>query len=217
MTTSTAIGSSGAIPELLHAGGLGAVRAAIDAPVLLDAVADDAAIAVGARRREGLDGALEAVERVRGASHRDLEGLVVLVSAHLTASGGHRRPPCEWTRGALVGTSLALGHLPHRLRRAQTLLDLGYVGKADHADQPAVLVGDDHARLLALSHELLRVRDVVVGTASDDFRSHDVGGGRGRRPTLCDDADAEVTVGDRAQHLLARVADRQEPDLRIAH
>src|SRR5439155_16499264 len=76
---------------------------------------------------------------------------------------------------------------------------------------------DDHARLLALSHELLRVRDVVVGTASDDFRSHDVGGGRGRRPTLCDDADGDVTVGDRAQHLLARVADRQEPDVRIAH
>src|SRR5207244_2101390 len=83
------IGPSGAIPELLRAGGVSAVGAAIDAPFLLHAVADDAAIAVGASRREGLDGALEAVERVRGASHRDLKGLVVLVSAHLTASGGH--------------------------------------------------------------------------------------------------------------------------------
>src|SRR5207253_8576276 len=156
--------SSSPIPELLHAGGVSAVGAAIDAPVLLDAVADDAALAVGASRREGLDGALEAVERVRGASHRDLEGLVVLVSAHLTASGGHRGPPCEWTRGALVRTSFALGHLPHRLRRAQPFLDLGDIGEADYADQPAVLVSDDHARLLALSHELLRGRDVVVGT-----------------------------------------------------
>src|SRR5205814_7850111 len=154
--------SSSPIPELLRAGGVSAVGAAIHAPFLLHAVADDAAIAVGARRREGLDGALEAVERVRGASHRDLEGLVVLVSAHLTASGGHRAPP--WARGALVWTGLAVGDLPHRLRRARPFLDLRNVGKADHSDQPAVLVSDEHARLLALSHELLRFRDVVVGT-----------------------------------------------------
>src|SRR5262245_41313317 len=84
--------SSGAIPELLHAGDLGAMGAAEDAALLLQAVADDAAAAVGAHRREGLDGALEAVERVRGASHRHLEGLVVVVSADFTGSR-HVGPP----------------------------------------------------------------------------------------------------------------------------
>src|SRR4051794_18839399 len=62
----------------------------------------------------------------------------------------------------LVRTGLAVGDLPHRFRRARPFLDLGDVGQADHADHPAVLVGDDHARLLALSHELLRDRDVIV-------------------------------------------------------
>src|SRR5712692_2038460 len=84
--------SSGAIPELLHAGDLGAMGAAEDAALLLHAVPDDAAAAMGAHRRKGLDGALEAVERVRGTSHRHLERLVVLVSAHLTGSW-HLGPP----------------------------------------------------------------------------------------------------------------------------
>jgi hypothetical protein len=64
---------------------LGAVGAAEDPAVRLDAVADDLATAVAARRRERVDRALEAVEGVRGTvGGGHLKRLVVLVSAHLT-------------------------------------------------------------------------------------------------------------------------------------
>src|SRR5688572_30047176 len=74
--------------EPAHARLLRAVGAAEDAPVGLDAVANHPATAVLARRGETVDRALEAVERVGRAGHRDVEGLVVFVSAHFTP--GHR-------------------------------------------------------------------------------------------------------------------------------
>ena len=43
-------------------------------------MADDADAAVVTRRREGVDGTFEAVERMRFAPHHDLKRLVVVVA-----------------------------------------------------------------------------------------------------------------------------------------
>ena len=60
-----------------------AVRAAEDRAAVLHAVPDDSTAAVRARRRQGLDRALEAVVGSRYAPHADLEGRVVVVAAHV--------------------------------------------------------------------------------------------------------------------------------------
>ena len=62
---------------------------AIDAIVRLDAVTDDAAIAMLANGGERMNGAFETVELARHAVHDDGEGIVVIVSAGFTF--GHRR------------------------------------------------------------------------------------------------------------------------------
>src|SRR5512134_2126147 len=72
-----------------------AVLAAEDLPVVLDAMADDAAVAVRASRRELRDRALEAVEGVCGAvGHLHRERLRVAVAAdfasrHVASSSFH--------------------------------------------------------------------------------------------------------------------------------
>src|SRR5438105_4687245 len=72
----------------------GAVRAAVHRAVGFHAVAEDAAAAVAAERRELLDRALEAVERVRvAAGDADGEGLVVTVAADF--AGAHRLAPMQ--------------------------------------------------------------------------------------------------------------------------
>jgi hypothetical protein len=50
----------------------------------LDAMPDDPAAAMGARRREGVDGALEAVERVDFTAHNHLKTFIILVAANFT-------------------------------------------------------------------------------------------------------------------------------------
>jgi hypothetical protein len=55
--------------------------AAIDRAVCLDAVADDAAATVCARRGKRLDGAFKAIERVRVTSLGDLKGFIVFIAA----------------------------------------------------------------------------------------------------------------------------------------
>src|SRR5690348_553799 len=63
---------------------LRAMRAAVHhAAAGLDAVADDLAAAVIAHRRDRMNRALEAVERPRPAVRGNLEGLVVVVAAHV--------------------------------------------------------------------------------------------------------------------------------------
>src|SRR5262245_41440457 len=74
-----------------HAFLLGAVGAAEDFAIRLDAVTDHPAIAVGTARGHGLDGAFEAVEGHRPASLRHLQGLVVIVTANVAAR--HRAAP----------------------------------------------------------------------------------------------------------------------------
>src|SRR5579885_1717506 len=59
------------------------MSATIDHPVRLHAVADDPAVAMRARRCDHRDRALEAVERMRLAVHRDLERALVIVAAHV--------------------------------------------------------------------------------------------------------------------------------------
>jgi len=66
----------GAIAETTHALMLGAMRAAEDLAAGLDAMADDPATAMAASRRQGLDGALEAIERHGLAAQADAERLV---------------------------------------------------------------------------------------------------------------------------------------------
>src|SRR5512134_121090 len=78
----------GTVLEAFFAGVAGAVRAAVHLSAGLDAVADDAALAVRAGRRERLYRALEAVERMRGAGEGDVHRLVVIVAAGLTAGHG---------------------------------------------------------------------------------------------------------------------------------
>jgi hypothetical protein len=70
-----------AVAEAFVALMLGAMHAAEDGVTMLHAMTDDAAAAMRADRREGGDGAFEAVEDERAAAHGDLEALVVVIAA----------------------------------------------------------------------------------------------------------------------------------------
>jgi hypothetical protein len=73
-----------AVFESFDARHLGAARATIESPFVLDAVPDDLTAAMRALRRQGVDGALERVEDVRFPLHRHGERLVVIVAADFT-------------------------------------------------------------------------------------------------------------------------------------
>ena len=74
-----------AIVDARNATRLGTVRATIECASRLDAVPDDLAMAMGACRGKGMDGALEAVERARRTLRTDhLKRLVVIISADIT-------------------------------------------------------------------------------------------------------------------------------------
>src|SRR5690606_38378050 len=81
-----------AVFQSVHARLLRAVAATDVASLGFHAMADDRAVAVAAARRHQADGAFEAVEGVRPARHRDLEGLVVVIAALVAAchAGLHR-------------------------------------------------------------------------------------------------------------------------------
>ncbi len=87
-----------------------------DPAVRLDAVSDDLAPAVLARRREGVNRALEAVERVRRALDSNLEGLVVVVSADLAAR--HTRLILVWA-ALREDTNNSVTILEFRVRTAE--------------------------------------------------------------------------------------------------
>src|SRR5262245_9106637 len=80
----------------------GTMRAAIEAPVCFDTVADHSAATVRADGRQGVNGTLEAVEHVRLGALGNPERFVVLVTTDLT-SGHDRRAclvsRCRWRRG----------------------------------------------------------------------------------------------------------------------
>jgi hypothetical protein len=82
----------GPIRYALCPGHTGAVGAAVDGAVGLNAVADNPATAMLASRGECMNCTLEAVEHVWLVPwHGHLEGLVVLISTHLTL--GHLNSP----------------------------------------------------------------------------------------------------------------------------
>src|SRR5882724_7766791 len=72
--------------------------AAEEAAGLLQPMAQDLDAAGGADRRQGMDGAFEAVEHVRLAVLRDLESLVVVVAAGFAFR--HGRPPSSLERSS---------------------------------------------------------------------------------------------------------------------
>src|SRR5712692_1520177 len=80
---------SRAVGEAAFAGVAGAVGAAEERAGGLHAVADDLAPAVRTDWGQSVDRALEAVERVSVTRHADLECLVVVVAADVTARHGH--------------------------------------------------------------------------------------------------------------------------------
>src|SRR5690606_31546572 len=86
---------SDAVAQPDDARGLGAVVAAEEAAVGLEPVTDDPAAAMAAHRREYVDRALEAVEGIGALVLRDLEGLVVVVSAVIAASHDVLRACCD--------------------------------------------------------------------------------------------------------------------------
>jgi hypothetical protein len=71
------------------AGFLRAVGATVERAPRFNTMPDDSAVAVRARWRERMNGALEAVENVRLPGVNDLEGLVVVVSADLALTHGN--------------------------------------------------------------------------------------------------------------------------------
>ena len=108
---------------------LGAMAAAVDLAIRLDAVSDDATIAVIAFGRERVNRALETVERVVFTIGDDLEGFVVIIAANFAACYGsspHKgvfgnaryasiprkivQVPCRWLPAALAAICATIGH-----------------------------------------------------------------------------------------------------------
>jgi hypothetical protein len=89
------------------------VGAAVEAAGSLHAVADHPATAVLADGRHLVDGALEAVEHMDRTRGVDLEGLVVVVAAHLTSRHGHisLQDAPEWEEQSSVDLANATDHL----------------------------------------------------------------------------------------------------------
>src|SRR5262245_59746370 len=69
----------------------GAMSAAEHRAVLFDAMTEYLATAMRTRGRQGMDGALERIESMLLAFHRDREGFVIVISANVTS---HRSTPC---------------------------------------------------------------------------------------------------------------------------
>ncbi len=76
-----------------------AMGAAVNASAFLDVVADDATTAIPALGREGMDGALKAVEDMLPALHHHFERFFVVVSANFTLS--HVNGSCVARRATL--------------------------------------------------------------------------------------------------------------------
>jgi hypothetical protein len=74
-----------AIADVSNARLVSAIRATIHFRVRLDAVANDLALAMSARRRDGVNRAFEAIEDVCATADSNFETLVVFVSADLAS------------------------------------------------------------------------------------------------------------------------------------
>jgi hypothetical protein len=111
-----------AIFQLRCAGRACTVNAAEDLFICFDTVADDAAIAMRANRRQRVDCAFEAIEGVTLSAHNDFKGLVVFVFADfahrhtqlLRARGGSRW--CLFTVATVFPVAKRAGHHRYRLQ-----------------------------------------------------------------------------------------------------
>ncbi len=84
---------------------MGATGAAVESAAMLDTVPYDLAAAMGADRGQGVDRALERVERVRPAIQRHGEGLVVIIAADLALRHwSTSRAGVDWS-GVSIGLS----------------------------------------------------------------------------------------------------------------
>src|SRR5262249_54121260 len=79
---------SGAVPQSRHPFVLGAVGTAVNDALFLHSMPDHSAAAMGANRRQRLDGTFEGIENMLAAAHRHGERLVVLVLANVALSHG---------------------------------------------------------------------------------------------------------------------------------
>ena len=76
---------AGAVLDRVCALMMSAMRAAIDASIRFRAMTNYATAAMGARRRQCVNGALETIESMRGAVHDYLKRLIVGVAANFAA------------------------------------------------------------------------------------------------------------------------------------
>src|SRR5262245_36325984 len=79
---------SGVIGDLRHTSLAGAVSAAVEGAVRLDAMANDLATTMIADRRQLVDGALKTIKYMALASGNHLERQVIVVPANFTRSHG---------------------------------------------------------------------------------------------------------------------------------
>jgi hypothetical protein len=82
------IGTSDAIVNTHDTGFLRAMSTAVERALGFDAMADDSALAVRARRRQCVDRALETVENVGLSGVNHFKGLIVVVSADFALGHG---------------------------------------------------------------------------------------------------------------------------------
>jgi hypothetical protein len=82
----SAVRRSGAIFQVRFAGLASAVDAAENLPVCFNAVSDNSAVAMRANRRQRVDGALEAVERMVLPANDHFKRLVIFVFANFACS-----------------------------------------------------------------------------------------------------------------------------------
>src|SRR6266567_102309 len=116
------IGRVHSVPNLGDTLGLpGAVGAAVEATADLDAVADNPAAAPLADRGHLLDGALKAVEDVPVPGRHHLEGLVVVIAAHLADRHPDHLPTTSRLRCTAPGASVN-GHQTGRARETRSSL-----------------------------------------------------------------------------------------------
>jgi hypothetical protein len=112
------------------------MSAAVYRPARLDAVAEDAAAAVPARRGERLDGTLEAIEGVGLPRQGDGKGLIVVIAAGFAPRHGDLLPlmaedpvvPSRLIRPAAARRAAILllnSRPPLRKPRARVIMDVG--------------------------------------------------------------------------------------------
>jgi hypothetical protein len=80
---------------------VGAIRTTVEGPARLNPMPDDLAPAMVTGRGQSMDGAFEAVEDVRLASHDDLEGFVIIIPTYFTSSHFRRSFPLRTSQSAL--------------------------------------------------------------------------------------------------------------------